>query len=555
VAGAAPIARGILPHRPLHLETIVETLSLRSVRFGDRRYPLVLPSVRDPRLHLASVVISIHVLGQVALGFHVSIVQILAAILTCAVIEIVWTFHQSRSFVWPASAMLTGSSVALILRVIGTEHGDYWSWRGWYVFAAVAGISLVTKYVIRYQGSHVFNPSNVGLVAAFLVLGSSRVEPLDFWWTPLDAGMVAAYLIILVGGLLITARLRLLAMSVAFWAALAAGIGVVAASGHCMVARWSFAPVCGAHFWWVIVTSPEILIFLFFMITDPKTVPSGRVARVAFGAGVALLAALLVAPQGTEFGAKVAVLGSLVILCAARPLLDRLFRVQDESEDRLGRYLARLTMQGDRVAEPRRAFARGAVLGVATVALVTGMVVAGIPAREATEATAVEVVPPVAAEVDPSTLPTVTVSAAVGEAGGGLTEAGAREVGLHLAENLETEARALLDRDADLLVAVDFGGRLVELREAVEAAMSSDEIVVAHYRFNALRAASVTRPPGQGALRLAVEGRGTLEEITYDAYGDELERTTSRFEATFLLSRPTGDRWLLEGVRPGVAGG
>ena len=153
--------------------------------------------------------------------------------------------------------MLTGSGVALIFRVIGTQHGDYWSTRGWYLFAIVAGVSLLTKYVIKYRGSHVFNPSNVGLVAAFLVLGSTRVEPLDFWWAPFGVWMVGAYLIIVVGGVLITRRLHLLAMSAAFWITLAVGIGVVAASGHCMTARWSFAPVCGSRFWGAIVCHPR----------------------------------------------------------------------------------------------------------------------------------------------------------------------------------------------------------------------------------------------------------------------------------------------------------
>lgn len=189
----------------------------RTIRLGARRYPLFLPSLRDPRLHLASVIISIHILGQLGLHFRVSVPQILVAILTCALIEVVWSFHRTRTVVWPASAMLTGSGVALILRVAGTEPGDHWTWQGWYVFAAVAGASLLTKYVIRYRGTHVFNPSNVGLVAAFLLLGSTRVEPLDFWWGPLDGWLVLAYAIILTGGLLITSRLRLLGMSAAFW--------------------------------------------------------------------------------------------------------------------------------------------------------------------------------------------------------------------------------------------------------------------------------------------------------------------------------------------------
>ena len=86
--------------------------------------------------------------------------------------------------------MLTGSGVALILRVPGTPPGDHWSTHAWYVFAGVAAFSLLTKYVIRYRGSHVFNPSNIGLVVAFVVLGSTRVEPLDFWWAPLNVWMI-----------------------------------------------------------------------------------------------------------------------------------------------------------------------------------------------------------------------------------------------------------------------------------------------------------------------------------------------------------------------------
>ena len=236
---------------------------------------------------MAAVIITIHVLGQVGLRFQVSVPQILASILTCAIIEVALTFRKSRSFVWPASAMLTGSGVALILRVPDTPLDDPWTTHKWYVFAGVAAFSLLTKYVIRYRGTHVFNPSNIGLVVVFVVLGSTRVEPLDFWWAPLNGWMIIAYAVILVGGLLITRRLRLLAAAATFWIALAVGVGILAASGHCMTARWAFAPVCGFDYWRVIVTSPEVLIFLFFMITDPKTVPAGRVGRVVFGLLVA----------------------------------------------------------------------------------------------------------------------------------------------------------------------------------------------------------------------------------------------------------------------------
>ena len=72
-------------------------MTARTLTLGSASYPVVLPNIRDPRLHVAAVIITIHVLGQVALGFQVSIPQILAAIITCAVIEIVLTFRQTRS--------------------------------------------------------------------------------------------------------------------------------------------------------------------------------------------------------------------------------------------------------------------------------------------------------------------------------------------------------------------------------------------------------------------------------------------------------------------------
>src|SRR5689334_15312526 len=287
-------------------------MTARTVTIGQATYPLVLPNIRDPRLHVAVVVLTVHVLGQVGLGFWVSVPQIVAAIGTCWILEVAITFRQTKQFVWPASAMLTGSAVALIMRVVGTTPGDHWTTYAWWLFAGVAALSLLSKYVIRYRGSHVFNPANLGLVLTFVILGSSRVEPLDFWWAPLsNLSMVLAYAVILVGGTLITRRLHLLILGATFWVTLSIGLGVLAASGHCMVTRWSFAPVCGVDFWRSIVTSPEILIFLFFMITDPKTVPAGRVGRVVFGLLVGIVSTILIAPQTTEFGAKVGLLSGL----------------------------------------------------------------------------------------------------------------------------------------------------------------------------------------------------------------------------------------------------
>ncbi|HEY5014795.1 MAG TPA: hypothetical protein VIK61_19070, partial [Acidimicrobiia bacterium] len=301
----------------------------RTLRVGRRAYPLVLPSLRDPRLHLASVIITLQVLGQTVFRFDLSIAQILVALLTSAGLETVITFVTKKVVAWPASAMLTGNGVAFVLRVPGTRHGDWWSLHGGWIFAATAAVSLLSKYAIRWHGRHVFNPSNFGLLACFLLLGSNRADPLDFWWARMGPGLAAALAVIVVGGVIITRRTQMLGAATAFWLTFAALVGVIAASGHCMTARWHVGPVCGEHFWFVLVTSPEILVFLFFMITDPKTAPVGRRARMVYGALVAVVAAFLVAPQRTEFGTKVAVLGALAILCLFRPLLEHGFATDD----------------------------------------------------------------------------------------------------------------------------------------------------------------------------------------------------------------------------------
>src|SRR5437868_2773617 len=216
---------------------------------------VVLPKPNDPRLHLAAVITTLQVLGQAAFHFRVSIAQILLSVATCALLEIAITFRKQRALIWPASAMLTGNGVAFVLRVPGTSHGDWWSTKGWWIFAGASAISLLSKYLIRWRGSHIFNPSNFGLVLCFLVLGSDRAEPLDFWWGPMSPWMALALAIIVVGGLAILLRLKLLGLAVGFWFAFAASIAVVAFTGHAMMARWHLGPVTSRYFWWVLVTS------------------------------------------------------------------------------------------------------------------------------------------------------------------------------------------------------------------------------------------------------------------------------------------------------------
>ncbi len=243
----------------------------------DSRHDLPGPAaeLRDPRLHLAAVIVSLQILGQVAFEFRLSIAQILVSLLTCAVLEMGIAMRRQHVILWPASALLTGNGVAFILRVPGTEHGDWWSMNGWWIFAGTAAVSLLSKHLIQFRGGHIFNPSNFGLVLCFLLLGPEHADPLAFWWGPMSFWLALALAIIIGGGFAILRRLRLLHIADHLLGHLHASIAVIAASGHDMTANWHLGPVSDWYFWRVLAFSPEILVFLFFMITDPKTIPAG----------------------------------------------------------------------------------------------------------------------------------------------------------------------------------------------------------------------------------------------------------------------------------------
>ena len=312
----------------------------RAVRLFGREYAVILPSLRDPRMHVAAVLVTLQVLGQTVLGFRLSVAQILICLATGALIEFGVAFFKDTAIMWPASGLLTGNSTAFILRTPGTLHGQWWSTHGIWIFVGVVAISMASKYLIRWRGRHIFNPSNLGLVVAFVALGPKLTEPQDLWWIPPGPWLIVTYAVLVIGGLLIAWELRLLGLELAFMAGFAAFTAVALAlvPDHCMVASWHVAPMCGRELWQILVTSPELLVFGLFMIPDPRTVPDGPVARVAFGMMVAILAVLLIGPTTLEFWTKTALLASLVIACALRFALARfLFPLEARDRQRAGR--------------------------------------------------------------------------------------------------------------------------------------------------------------------------------------------------------------------------
>lgn len=96
--------------------------------------------------------------------------------------------------------------------------------------------------------------------------------------------------------------------------------------GREFVAIWHDGTISGLSYWTNIAASPELLIFVFFMISDPQTAPKDPLGRLIYGATTAAVAAGLLSFQTTEFAIKLSILSSLTVVCALVPMIETVVR-------------------------------------------------------------------------------------------------------------------------------------------------------------------------------------------------------------------------------------
>lgn len=208
--------------------------------------------------YLAPVLVTLVLLvGQVTFGFLESWSRTALAIGTSMAVELL----LGRIFGgrWPhlASAYVSGISVGMLVR-----SPEFWP------YALCSAISITSKYVIRVDGRHIWNPSNLGIVA-MLVLASDTVASLSVQWgnTLLPMAVVWIFGTVIISTL---GRLHITGTYVASFVAFALLRSAV--TGHPFLAE--AAPITG----------PMYQLFIFFMITDPKTTvkPTWAQCLVAF---------------------------------------------------------------------------------------------------------------------------------------------------------------------------------------------------------------------------------------------------------------------------------
>lgn len=189
-----------------------------------------------------------------------------AAILTAVAAEIVLGRLTLGRWPHPASAYITGISVGILIR-------SPFVWP--YVLASL--ISIASKYVLRWRGRHLWNPSNFG-ICIVLFLAPATVSVLSIQWGNNLWSMVVIWAL----GLVTVWRVGRLHISATYAVSF-----VVFALARSVITGNPFAAILAP------ITGPMYQLFIFFMLTDPKTTVGSRRGRIVVVVVIAFVEMLL----------------------------------------------------------------------------------------------------------------------------------------------------------------------------------------------------------------------------------------------------------------------
>ncbi|HEV7785505.1 MAG TPA: hypothetical protein VGQ28_09235 [Thermoanaerobaculia bacterium] len=150
------------------------------------------PWLQDPRLYQILVLACLLVYGVARLDFEIGAGRALLLLGTALLTQLACTRLARLPFFDPKSALISGLSLCLLLRTSSAL-----------LAALAAAVTIGSKFVLRVHGKHVFNPTNLGIVALMLATGHVWVSP-GQWGSAAFLGFLVACL----GGLVVNRAAR-----------------------------------------------------------------------------------------------------------------------------------------------------------------------------------------------------------------------------------------------------------------------------------------------------------------------------------------------------------
>lgn len=252
--------------------------------------------LQDPRYYQIAVLTSLVCFGVLVLDFGIRWQNAVTIVATALLAQFLGTLHARLPRFDPLSPLVTSLSLTLLLR---TDQVG--------LAAAAAAIAISSKFLIRFRGKHVFNPANLALVT--LMLASNQAWVSSGQW---GSAAIGAFMLACLGFLVLT-RAKRAETTIAFL--------LIYAALLCGRAFWLGDPLAiPLHQ----LQNGALLIFAFFMISDPKTTPNTPFGRVLFAATVAVIAFTI---QFVYYEPNGPIL-ALIVSAPTVPIIDTLMRGQ-----------------------------------------------------------------------------------------------------------------------------------------------------------------------------------------------------------------------------------
>src|SRR5271163_3483061 len=204
--------------------------------------------------------------GHLSFGILESYQKTLLAIVTSIAFELTLGRIFFHKWLHPASAYISGISVGILVR-----SPAFWP------YALCAAISITSKYVLRVKDRHIWNPSNFG-ISAMLFLAPETVATLSIQW----GNYLWPMLVIWILGSVIIARLHRFHITAIYVASFLA---------FAFLRSWMTGSPWQSEV--APITGPMYQLFIFFMITDPKTTVRSKRGQCVVVFLVALLEMVL----------------------------------------------------------------------------------------------------------------------------------------------------------------------------------------------------------------------------------------------------------------------
>jgi enediyne biosynthesis protein E5 len=230
--------------------------------------------LRTPKGQVLLVFFILLAIAAPAEGGWALLPHVLSAVVAACAVDVLYTYWETRRWIAPTGALLSGLIVAMIL---GAQEP-------WLVTAWVAGFAVVSKHVFRTGREHLFNPAALALLASGVIFGSGQS-----WWGALGDLPWPWIAVLLVTGVFIVDRLNKFGLVLTFLGVYFASFALVSVVNSAAVAEMFRSPFI-----------QSALFLAFFMLTDPPTSPNRLQDQVWYGliaGGVACVSQLLGAGQ------------------------------------------------------------------------------------------------------------------------------------------------------------------------------------------------------------------------------------------------------------------